>query len=71
MKISTQYNNKIQVAQMEKVYSTEWLLSSVISRASRCKMLSRRTGCSSSRRMPVGFANAVVVHVFLCHGTSS
>ena len=26
MKISTQYNNKIQEAQMEKVHNTEWLL---------------------------------------------
>ena len=69
MKVSTQYNSKIQEAQMEKVYSIEWLLNSVISRASRCKMLSHRTGCSSTPRMSVGFPDAVVV--LLCHGTSS
>ena len=38
MKISTQYNIKIQEAQMEKVHSTEKLLNSVISRASRCRV---------------------------------
>ena len=69
MKISTKYNSKIQEAQIEKVHSTEWFLNSVISRASRCKMLSRRTGCSSSPRMSVGFSGAVVV--LLCHGISS
>ena len=54
---------------MEKVHSTEKLLNSVISRASRCKMLSRRIGCSSSPRMSVGFSDVVVV--FLCHGNFS
>ena len=59
MKIRTQYNNKIQEAQMERFHSTEWL-NAVISRPSRCNMLSRRTVCSSSRRMSIGFSDAVV-----------